>query len=504
MWAHWTAFLLFLAPAVRAENGGAKGAITQSLVDKLRDAGLPVALSFVSSIPIGEQGGGWGPWSFKADNIKLTNAAADAKIELTGVDNAVGAVLTMSNLKLDASAEVHFDGLITHLSGSATTNADGSSATVGLAIKVANGVPQISLGSCTADIQIADIDFSLDVGILDGAASALADALKGNIEGDLRGGLCDTGAKALVDNLNTFLSGYSYAWSTAGVLPAPWDKATLDYHIEALGEIDDGDGAAWITGDARAEVYGADGAKSGLAAPALPGGANFQARDASVQASAFPLDTLGWTFFHQDALRYDIPRSVVPSGKWYDVDILDTNSLLYRLLMPKLHEAYPDHNLTMSLRGADAPTVALEKGSAKLAAHLNLTFSVDARPPVEAFSLTCPFATTATADAFAKDGAGYVNASVADVTLVFAEGDSHFGNLGPEFLAEISKPANTLVNKVGLAKLNAFLGKGFALPKVEADIASYHLHVAFTNPSIDLAAGATLVATDADISLKKK
>ena len=496
---------LALAP-LAAAGGGARGAVSQTLTDKLRDQGLPVAINFLSSFKVPDLASSWGIWSYGVKDIALSNVGADADIALSPVNGAAGAALKLSNLKLAVQANVYV-GPIPSLTGEASTNADGTSASVAISVTESNGVPALGLGSCSADVHIADISVNVDgLGVLNGLAEVIADEFKGHLVDAIKDAICSTGANALISNVNGFLSTYDYAWSTAGVLPAPWDGAVLDYHLAAPppAETD-----PTLYADVVAEVFEGGGTKSGLAAPDLPT-VDMSTRDASAAATNFPLNTALWTFFAQNALAYDVPRSLVPDGKWYDVDVLSTNSLLYRVLMPELHDKYPDRNLTLRIHAAGAPpTVELAAGRALVnASRVNLTFFVAPAnatdEPVEAFTLTGPFSTTASAAAYTDaDGTAKVNATIAEVDLDLAAGESRFGDIGPAFLAEISKPAVAIVNKVALPKLNAFLGAGFALPVVDADIAGYHLHVAFTEPELALDAGYALVATDADIKVTK-
>ncbi|KAH8062438.1 bactericidal permeability-increasing protein [Aureococcus anophagefferens] len=425
--------LLALAP-LAAAGGGARGAISETLADKLRDQGLPVAIDFLNAFKVPDLPGSWGIWSYGVTDIALWNVGADADIALSPVNGAAGAVLTLSNLKLSVQGHVYV-GPIPSLSGEASTNADGTSASVAISVTAANGVPALGLGSCSADVQIADIAVNVDgLGVLDGLVEVIADHFKGYLVDAIKDAICSTGATALISNVNGFLSTYDYEWSTAGVLPAPWDGAVLDYHLAAPppAETD-----PTLYADVVAEAFEEDGTKSGLAAPELPE-VDMSARDASVVATAFPVNTALWTFFAQGALAYDVPRTLVPAGKWYDVDVLSTNSALYRVLMPKLHDAYPDRNLTLRIRAAGAPpTVELAAGRALVnASRVDLTFVVAPAnatdDPVEAFTLTGPFSTTAAAAAYTDaDGAAKVNATVAEVNLDLAAGESHFGDIGP-------------------------------------------------------------------------
>lgn len=150
--------------------------------------------------------------------------------------------------------------------------------------------------------------------------------------------ICTTGiTNELVNTiLNPFLASYSYLFTTGGVLPAPFDQAALDWHVDVDPVVADGTLQTGVVG----EVEGADGSRSGLAAPTLPAiDVASVDRMAVVQVSPFPVDTALATFFAQGALAYPIQRGDIPEH-WYVPDVLSTNSDLYRLLMPKLHSAY--------------------------------------------------------------------------------------------------------------------------------------------------------------------
>ena len=95
--------LLALAP-LAAAGGGARGAISETLTDKLRDQGLPVAINFLSSFKVPDLASSWGIWSYGVKDIALSNIGADADIALSPVNGAAGAVLTLSNLKLAVQA----------------------------------------------------------------------------------------------------------------------------------------------------------------------------------------------------------------------------------------------------------------------------------------------------------------------------------------------------------------------------------------------------------------
>ena len=71
--------LLALAP-LAAAGGGARGAISETLTDKLRDQGLPVAIDFLNAFKVPDLPGSWGIWSYGVKDIALSNIGADADI----------------------------------------------------------------------------------------------------------------------------------------------------------------------------------------------------------------------------------------------------------------------------------------------------------------------------------------------------------------------------------------------------------------------------------------
>ena len=71
--------LLALAP-LAAAGGGARGAISETLTDKLRDQGLPVAIDFLNAFKVPDQGWSWGIWSYGVNDARRRRRACLSRV----------------------------------------------------------------------------------------------------------------------------------------------------------------------------------------------------------------------------------------------------------------------------------------------------------------------------------------------------------------------------------------------------------------------------------------
>ena len=159
---------------------GARVILTQRILDAVRDAALPVALDFLRTYPIPDFETDKDSFRITASNVQLADLDASAAITL----RAPGTLqLHLSNLRLGISAHVRArEDHWPHPSASGTVsgNADGSSASVALSVKLTTGVPSVVVDSCVANILVSHLRFH-GLGLLDHIIDWVAGFFKGHI-----------------------------------------------------------------------------------------------------------------------------------------------------------------------------------------------------------------------------------------------------------------------------------------------------------------------------------
>ena len=491
-----------------APEAGARLAFTQSLLSELRDVGLPAALDWIRKYKVPDFHTDKSSFDITVSDVELSNVDASAAITLVGADSVQ---LTLSNLKLGISGHVHVrEDIWPHpsVSGSLSANGDGSAATVSLSFALdPQRTPSAKLDKCDANIDINDIKFH-GLSILDPIIDWVIGFFKGKIRDGVRDMICDTGvADTLVKQMiNPFLAGLTYTVPFTFLQP-PFDASQLDWHLIAPPRVvADENATTFMATDVLAEVFTRSGQHSNRSIAPMADPTRSDLRMLTVELSEYPLNTALWSFWTQGQLSVTVtPEMLTPATRGL------LNTAFFRLLMPKLYNAFPNHNMTLLVRAAPAPigpcpNVTIRAGKVKLWAHVDLLFQVlpgSGAAPVDAFSLWDPFEGAVELDAVTPQlGPPRLTGKIDSVDLDLHPGVSHYGELVPALIALLFDPLNTVINSVVLPLANAILSVGFPLPSVSATLAGYVLTVNVTNPIIDMTGGDfALVGTNVKVTL---
>ena len=218
------------------------------------------------------------------------------------------------------------------------------------------------------------------------------------------------------------------------------------------------------------------------------------------QLSPFLFNTGLYVFAAEGLLYYTVTRSELPSALQ---GVLNTD--FFRLILPKLSDAYPHQDMQMNVSITNYPNVSIGTDTAAVHADVQIDFQVvngsAANGSIEAFSLLCPFEAAASLGISNSTSSPAVTGSVHNVSLQLFPGHSSFGNLGPEIISLLSVPVNTIFNELIIPLVNQVIGPGVPIPTIDQTIAGYHITVGVANPTIALMQGYALVGTDLDISI---
>lgn len=233
---------VFLVAAVASQPpaSGARLAVTQDLLDNLRDAVLPAAIQFIANFPFPPFEKDYDSFDLKANNvsgcffflsclnreistdppfetsrgqIKLSNVDVDAAFSLQSPGTLVA---SLSNLQLSVSADVSArEDIWPHpsASGSISADADGTSASIAMSVNVADrsadGVPSLAVDSCSADVHVNNLAFH-GLGILDPIIDWVGGFFTGWMQDTIKDMICTTGVQQVLSMVNPFLSQLSY------------------------------------------------------------------------------------------------------------------------------------------------------------------------------------------------------------------------------------------------------------------------------------------------------
>lgn len=305
--------------------------------------------------------------------------------------------------------------------------------------------------------------------------------------------LCQVAAGKVTTFLNNFFTTFNYQHALP--LPAPFNKMVLDYHITGFNVVKSD--ATYLEASATGEVFRADGGHDPNPHPVLPKltAAQLAEMQVSAQVSEFTLNSLVWTLYTEGLLHYGpIAPSDLPSSLQ---SLLNTNT--YKLLIPKLYFTHPNTNMSLFVNATAEPKVAIVNGKVAVSVPLDLVFSIpqpSPKPSILAFSLTCPFTTTANMQLVGNN----ITAKVDSVNATFQAGLDPFGGLGPKVIKYLDPLLNQVLNGIVLPLVNLMLQRGFPLPSIHASLPNIgQLDAVFVNPKLSLDPGFLIVGTNVSI-----
>jgi len=485
---------------------GVKVAVTQRFLDYARDIALPLGLKFLQNLALPDISGDKDSIHYSVSGIKLDSVNANAGVTLAS-PNVVGITISGLAISMHASVQAKED-VWPHPSVSGGVKASTSSssgASISIAIAVAQGIPTASLAHCKADVDIDHIDVS-GLGILDSIAGWIADQFKGDISSQIASAICDEGiGQTLIPTLNTFLHHFAYQEDLP--LPAPFDRAELDNHLVSAPAVVVNGSTSYLEMDVTAEVFTQDNHHAPFAPAALPhlSAAQLGARMVSTVLGEYPVNSALWTFWSQGALAYVVHREDLPEEAQGILNTADYKMVL----MPKLYDAYPDHNMTVTVGANTAPVWRVQPDHLTLSCNASLTFRVvvNATYAPLAFSLWTMFSATVHLNTTDTRGDGKpprVVGSVDDVSCELHEGLLPYGGVAEAIVTALSVPANLAINYVLIPKLNKGLQDGVPIPPVVTDLSDYELTLNFVMPRLRQFDGYLLLGTDVNATIQPK
>ena len=496
-------YAALLAVSTAQVPSGARLVVTQGFIDVLRDASLPAALEFVRNFKVPAFHTDQDTFSVGVSNVKLKNVDGELDVRL----RAPGTIqVKISNLKLGIAADVSVREDIwpnPSASGTATGDADGSSALVALSMTIdADKKPSLTVDSCTADINVNNLAFH-GLGILDPIIDWFAGFFKGTISGTLSDMICQQGIRHfLVDAMvNPFFKSLNYT-TPFSLLPRPFADAQIDWHVVAPPRVVSGANSTFLAAAVTGEVTPMGGSHDPNATlPEMPDPTAASLRMMTAEVSPYPFNTALHTYFFEGALTYVVLPSLLPPAAR---GLL--NTAFFKTLMPKLYAAYPNANMSLVVRATDAaPKLTIANGRLTLGGAIDLGFQViDASGgrAVDAFHVRNKHFETSVALS-ASDGPPTIRGEIADIDLKLSAGRSSFGVLLPVLLAAVSKPLDAVVNSLVLPLVNDILKRGVRIPQLSADLNGYRLTVNLSRPEIDMSGGTfVLIGTDAHVHLQ--
>lgn len=386
-----------------------------------------------------------------------------------------------------------------------------SSATIAFAIAVADGVPTASVASCDTHLDITGIHIS-GLGILDPIGDLIAKSFKGEIEHAIKKAICEQAvAVALSDVINPFLHGFTYEEKLP--LPAPFDRAMLDNHLTSSPAVVS-NGSTYLELAATGEVFRSDTNASSPAAhspytpAALPhlSAAQLGSHMVSTVVGEYPINSALWTFWREGALSYTVDKTQLPAA----AQPMLTTAFYEHVLMPRLYEAYPNDDMTLTVAAQTAPLWRVTPQMLTLSANVTLAFRVkqanatNATSSPLAFSLWTIFTTKVHLSAVEGTPPRIIG-HLDDVSCELHVGALPFGGVAPSLLSAISDPANLALNYLILPGLNKRLAAGIPIPPIVAELGSgadrAKLTVNFHRPALLQYDGFLLVGTDANATI---
>eukprot|EP00927_Polykrikos_kofoidii_P078078 TRINITY_DN74955_c0_g1_i1.p1 TRINITY_DN74955_c0_g1~~TRINITY_DN74955_c0_g1_i1.p1 ORF type:complete len:575 (+),score=73.21 TRINITY_DN74955_c0_g1_i1:81-1805(+) len=488
------------------QNGlgrGAKAALSQEFLNRAKDAAVPILLQYLQGLEIpkdvpGDIGNG----------VHITNihdfaiqGTPDASLKLQSPDSVVITIssLAVDSIRCDASwsfystgAGASFNEAKLQLTLTATPTASG----------------QVEVNVMDISVDLGSFEFHVDNSIMNWIVKQIVLPLIGvDVQPALESGI-QNALSGVATSITQFLDGFSYQ-EPLDFLPAPFDRSLIDFHfadIQVARAVDTGDAylQAGATGDVRDKA--APSTPTPLTPTPLTDFTEQQLNNRLVAAKInnFTLDTALYTFYRQGLWKYELGHNDLPD---HLQELLETNSSVYRLLLPQLLQKFGAQNMVLKVEAASEPHVEIMPDRVKLIGDMALSFLVKpnsiSRAPISdalttAFALACPAQFDATAHVNQSQGPIVLIPTIStDSNCVLKERASVVGTFGVELLAALSDSTIPLLREAVIPKVNVFLNSNpVQVPVLSFDTPAGQLKISFENATLELEAGVATASVD--------
>jgi len=481
--------------ATSISNRGATAAVSQSMLERAKDAAVPILLDYLQNIDIPNQDLGSG-LSLRDIHAHVDNVPNSA-IELQAPRSAI---ISVTNLAVSSKLEAKWSFIKCH----------GKAKTTGASLALTMGAVANEAGTLTFSVASAHVDlgnFGID---MDSWACGAVNTIVGWFldEKDKAEDAIKNALGSLAGTLNDLIDTWSYQVPSELMgLPAPFDQATLDLHftdIEVATQTDTGE--AYLQVGATGEVRDANKAsqRTPLSATVLPdmSSADMLGHKISAEISNYTMDTAFYTFHEQGALAYLLDSATVDEGLR---TALATDSPVWGVLGFGWDAVFDGvKNMSLSIETARrAPTVRIVDNGLTLDASMDFVFTADNSSageqvnPVKACVWSCEFTTSADLLVDASQGPISLSPFVHNDTMCTMSNSFSlvaFDGSAEEFLNTVLLPA-WIPGFVD--QLNGII-TGIEIPTLDVATPKGQVQVEFGNATLDITEGVVVAGIDVD------
>lgn len=501
------ALLAGLAAGQEASScfSSARGVVTSTLLEKVKDAGINWGLAFLEEQSFNDAPLIDVPLTMKVQNLRNIVVSDGYTADLSLAQSSSGGMggEVDAHVKADVTGEVDLTLLLfCHSTVSFKVSGIDVTARGSFDLTAASGL----------SIDILQLDANLhDIGNLKGGCAIPTilnilqdlglDFLSGILRGLIRDGL-EKGKAKLEDLANSALQ--SFPWQTPLPLPAPWNGTILDFHL-CEARVRGSGSEAMLEVGVKGEVRDADFPS---VVPPIPRTflpeTNVSAHDANLILGNYTADTLLYTYFQQGILSLPVHRADLPAGPLQDL----LNTDFFEVLLPTLWARHKHANMTLAMSVSSRPSATISPHKLQAQAGLDFGFFVEqpGADPLPAFTLTCNAIVA---------GSASVNGTQLNPVKVTGEIDSMTGcamemkdvscfgcKPGVELISSVERKANDLFQQVLIPGWNSRLRNGVEIPLIELRDSGKVIDISFSNGLIDEEDNFGEVAVDVAFSVR--
>ena len=439
---------LFCLTQTHAVAPGAKITLTQAGLTYVKDVGVDILLAQLASVEVpnmsGSAGTPVGHVDYSVTNIKISELKLpDAELELKAGE---GLEVGVSDATCAVSLDFHWrEHSWPHVSGSGSADVAISSTSVSVVVAVGESNQRPTVGVSSAAVDIGG--FSIHV---HGSESWLYNWLVGLFKGSIKGSIQSSLKDAIVNAVNQQAE---HALATIPIVQKIDDFSSIDYAMLASPVISSSALTSEHLGQFQSNAPSPPSPWDPVSLPSTVSSSD----EINLVLSTEVANSAGYVYFKAGALTTTVKE--LPS--WSPVRLNTTD---FKLLIPKLYDAFPDMDMEFVLAANSTPNAQINVTGATCDVQGTVDVYVRPTPTTRTYAFTLGLTIF---------GEGKVSVSKSNITAVvaFVGTDLSLMKTSPQvgvFNAGILSDLVNLAITHGLVPwLNKVLAVGFPIPVVD-------------------------------------
>jgi lipopolysaccharide-binding protein len=455
--------LMLTASALAQTQPGFRIAITSKGFDYIRQVGIPILVSELSSLTIpdisGSAGTPLGSVDYSLKNIHLSNMKIPTSSIKTGGN---GLTIYASGISIDGHADWHYkEHSWPHISDSGSLDMSVRGVTLSVSAivnKDSTGHPTLKSTSCSINIGSLDVTFH-------GGASWLYNLFADNIADSVKHGIQSQLCPAATDAIN---KNANHALETLPVIEKVDTTSEVNYELIS----DPIFTATYVETQHKGEFLSITNPVEAPISPSPLPSINETEKMMYLWVTDYVANTAGIVYQSSGILVYNVTQDMIPSN----VPIkLNTASL--GVFIPKLNQMYPNRPMKLDLISTKPPTLSIQPNSANFTVTGSVVGDVILANNTVVNAFVLGLVVYADVDITIRSS-GTTQIVTGNCTLLKFDMSLISSNIGTFSIDLLKDTMNAVVTVFVIPLLNTYTHKGLEIPMFDG--------ISFVNPQLVL------------------